>query len=79
MRIIKGRIAAWALCGGLLDLSRYVTYYEQDGLLEARDYYHRLDPAVRTAPPEALSAARDACPFHVNYPEIVRRAERYFA
>jgi hypothetical protein len=68
-----------ALGGTLLDISRYVTYYEQDGLLEARNYYRNLGPSVRIAPDSALSAARDACKYRVDYPEIMRRAEHYFA
>lgn len=61
------------------DISRYVMYYEQDGDLSARDQYHRLAPAHRDASRVDLAALRDACQFKTNYPDILRRAERYFA
>ncbi len=68
-----------ALGGTLLDVSRYVTYYEQDGLLEARDYYRDLRSFIRTASEPDLVAAQAACKYGVDYLEIIRRAERYFA
>ena len=61
------------------DIARFVTYYEQDGWLEARDQYQALPPAARDAGGTDLAALRDACQFQTDYPEIVRRAERYFA
>lgn len=61
------------------DISRYVTYYEQDGNLDARNQYHALAPAQRSAANVDLAALRDACHFKTDYPEIMRRAERYFA
>ena len=61
------------------DVARYVTYYEQDGNLKARDLYHKLPPANRNASGVDLAALRDACQFTTDYPEIIRRAERYFA
>jgi len=61
------------------DISRYVMYYEQDGDLRARDQYLRLPVAQRDASKVNLAALRDACHFKTNYPEILRRAERYFA
>jgi len=67
-----------ALSGTLLDVSRYVTYYEQDGLLEARDYYRDLKPLMPAAAEADLVAAQAACKYGVDYPEIMRRAERYF-
>jgi uncharacterized protein len=63
----------------LNDISRFVTYYEQDGKLEARDFYHALPAAVRDASGVDLAALRDQCAFGVNYPEVVKRAGRYFA
>jgi len=62
----------------LLDITRFVAYYEQDGLLEAREFYHALPPAARDATGVDLAALRDRCAFRVDYPEIVRRAERNF-
>ena len=61
------------------DISRYVMYYEQDGDLRAREMYHQLPAAHRDASDVDLAALRDACRFKVDYPEIIRRAERYFA
>jgi uncharacterized protein len=61
------------------DISRFVTYYEQDGNLEARDYYRALPAGVRNPARVDLAALRDGCHFKTDYPEIMRRAERYFA
>jgi hypothetical protein len=61
------------------DIARFVTYYEQDGNLEARDYYQALAAKHRDASKVNLLALRDACHFKTDYPEIIRRAERYFA
>jgi predicted aldo/keto reductase-like oxidoreductase len=61
------------------DIARFVTYYEQDGNQEARGYYQALAPLHRDASRVDLAALRDACHFKTDYPEIVRRAERYFA
>ena len=60
------------------DISRYVTYYEQDGNLRARDLYQQLPAEYRDASSVNLAALRDACQFKTDYPEIIRRAERYF-
>jgi hypothetical protein len=61
------------------DISRYVTYYEQDGKLGARDQYLRLPAECRDSSGVNLAALRDACQFRTDYPDIIRRAERYFA
>jgi predicted aldo/keto reductase-like oxidoreductase len=61
------------------DISRFVTYYEQDGNTEARDYYQALAAEYRNPSKVDLAALRDACHFKTDYPEIIRRAERYFA
>ena len=61
------------------DIARYVTYYEQDGNLEARDYYQALAAEYRDASRVDLAALREGCQFKTDYPEIIRRAERYFA
>jgi len=63
----------------LHDISRFVSYYERDGLLEARAFYHALPEPARNASSIDLAALRDACAFKTDYPEVVRRAERYFA
>jgi uncharacterized protein len=62
-----------------LDIARFVTYYEQDGNTAARDYYQALLAEHRDSSKISLAALRDACHFKTDYPEIVRRAERYFA
>ena len=62
-----------------LDIARFVTYYEQDGNTEARDYYAALAAEHRDASKADLVALRDTCHFKTDYPEIIRRAERYFA
>lgn len=62
-----------------LDISRYVTYYEQDGHLGAKDLYHSLPAESRAPGPVDLAALRDGCSFGTDYPEIIRRANRYFA
>lgn len=61
------------------DIARFVTYYEQDGNTEAREYYQALAEEYRDASRVDLAALRDGCHFKTDYPEIVRRAERYFA
>ena len=61
------------------DISRFVTYYEQDGNTEARDYYQALSAEQRDISKVDLAALRDGCHFKTDYPEIIRRAERYFA
>jgi hypothetical protein len=61
------------------DIARFVTYYEQDGNLDARGYYQALAREHRDASQVDLAALREACHFKTDYPEIIRRAERYFA
>ena len=61
------------------DIARFVTYYEQDGNTEAREFYQALPAEVRDASQVDLAALRDGCHSKTDYPEIIRRAERYFA
>jgi predicted aldo/keto reductase-like oxidoreductase len=61
------------------DIARFVTYYEQDGNTEAREYYQALAAELRDTSKVDLAALRDGCHFKTDYPEIIRRAERYFA
>jgi hypothetical protein len=61
------------------DIARYVMYYEQDGNVQAREQYQQLTANQRDASAIDLTALRDACHFKTDYPEIIRRAERYFA
>ena len=62
-----------------LDIARFVTYYEQEGNTEARAYYHARPAEFRDTSKVELAALRDGCHFKTDYPEIVRRAEQYFA
>jgi hypothetical protein len=61
------------------DIARFVTYYEQDGNTGAREFYQALPAAVRDVSKVDLAALRDGCHFKTDYPEIIRRAESYFA
>ncbi len=61
------------------DVSRYVAYYEQDADTDARALYRALPPESRRYDPAALARLRDRCAYQVDYPEIARRAERYFS
>jgi predicted aldo/keto reductase-like oxidoreductase len=61
------------------DIARYTTYYEQDGNHQARELYRNLTAEARDASQVDLVALRDACQFGIDYPEILRKAERYFA
>jgi predicted aldo/keto reductase-like oxidoreductase len=61
------------------DIARFVTYYEQDGNREARNYYHALSSLTRDCSGVDLAELRDNCHFKTDYPQIVRCAERYFA
>jgi len=62
-----------------LDISRYVSYYEKDGHLEAGEMYSGLSASERDISGVDLAALREACSFGTDYPEIMRRADRYFA
>lgn len=61
------------------DISRYLCYYEQDGSAEGRDLYRQLPPAARNPRGMNLAHLKEHCDFNVDYPQIVNRAERYFA
>ena len=63
----------------LLDIARFVTYYEQDGNLDARNLYQALPLPARNPSGIDLAALRDACAFKTDYPDIISRAHRYFA
>jgi len=72
---------AFAAASGFafMDIARYVTYYEQDGNLEARNLYHALPASARDLSGVDLAALRNGCSFHTDYPDILKRAHRYFA
>ena len=61
------------------DISRYVTYYESDGNTEARTYFRELTDQERSPKGIDLARIRDECQYNVDYPEIARRSETYFA
>jgi len=61
------------------DIARFVTYYEQDGNQAAREMFQTLPPAYRDFSSVDLAALRDRCAFRTDYPEIMTRAQRYFA
>lgn len=63
----------------LKDISRAVTYYEQDGDLAARELYQSLPALNRNAAGANLATLRDNCDFHVDYSSLLKRAEHYFA
>jgi predicted aldo/keto reductase-like oxidoreductase len=61
------------------DIARFVMYYEQDGDVEAGDHYRALPVAARDASGVDLAALRDNCAFRIDYADVLKRAERYFA
>jgi predicted aldo/keto reductase-like oxidoreductase len=61
------------------DISRYVTYYEQDNNRQSRSLYQGLPERSRDFSGVDLTALRDGCAFGIDYPAIAARAERYFA
>ncbi len=61
------------------DISRYVTYYEKDGNFEARDYFRRLNGNQRNASGVDLAQISRDCQYNIDYAEIARRSEAYFA
>ncbi len=68
-------------CGqelALNDIARYVSYYEQDGDLSARELYRALPESLRKPVGADLAAAGEACLCKLNHAEILRKAELYF-
>jgi predicted aldo/keto reductase-like oxidoreductase len=61
------------------DISRYVTYYEQDNNRQSRALYQALPEHARDFSGVDLAALRDSCAFGIDYPAVAARAERYFA
>ena len=62
----------------LNDIARYVTYHEDDGNIEARDWYRALSEEERHDPNADLAAAQDACQCNLEFAKIMGKAERYF-
>jgi aryl-alcohol dehydrogenase-like predicted oxidoreductase len=63
----------------LNDLARFVTYYEREGDLSARELYQALAEEHRLAKGADLEAAQHACLCNLDFAAIVKKAERYFA
>jgi uncharacterized protein len=59
------------------DITRYLSYFEQDGRRAyARELYRAIPAEALTVPAETLQAARQACAFHVDYPALLLRAAK---
>ena len=61
------------------DIARYVTYYEQDANLDARELFQALPTSARHAGATELAELSEGCAFGVDYADLMRRAERYFS
>ena len=62
------------------DITRYLSYFEQDGRRAyARQLYRELPAEAHEVPAQALEQARQACAFRVNYPALLRRAAENLA
>ena len=61
------------------DISRFVTYYEQQGNFEARDFFRQLSPAEKDFRGVDLAKISHDCQYNIDYVEIARRSEAYFA
>ncbi len=59
-------------------ISRYVAYYEQNGNRDAKSQYRALTHVERNTEGIDLVAMQNGCHYNVNYPDIIKRAERYF-
>jgi uncharacterized protein len=79
--LCDGRCAEAAGTGAALgDLTRYLTYHEQHGeRAEARRLYNELPESARDWKGADLAAAQEACPSHLDFSELLPRAERYLA
>lgn len=62
------------------DLTRYLTYYDHHGdRAEARRLYAAMAPEARDWAGADLDAAREACPNHLNFAELLPEAEERLA
>ncbi len=73
-----------ALAGGtdaaLGDLTRYLTYHQHHGQrAEARRLYAEMAEGARDWKGADLAAAQAACPSHLNFSELLPKAERHLA
>lgn len=79
--LCDGRCSVAAGTGAALgDLTRYLTYHEHHGeRTEARRLYAALTESARDWKDADLAAAQEACPTHLDFAELLPRAERYLA
>jgi predicted aldo/keto reductase-like oxidoreductase len=79
--LCDGRCAEAAGTGAALgDLTRYLTYHEQHGeRTEARRLYAELPESARDWKGADLAAAQAACPSHLDFAELLPRADRHLA
>ena len=62
------------------DLTRFLTYHEHHGeRAEARRLYAELPESARDWKDADLLAAQEACPSHLDFSELLPRAERHLA
>lgn len=62
------------------DLTRYLTYHEHHGeRTEARRLYREMTEAARNWKGADLAAAQAACPSHLNFSELLPKADEYLA
>ena len=60
------------------DISRYVSYYEQEGDLGAGELYRKLAKEQRRGAGANLDAASKACLCNLDFASVLDKAERYF-
>ncbi len=62
------------------DLTRFLTYHEHHGQrAEARRLYAEMPDSARDWSDADLAAAQAACPSHLNFAELLPKADRYLA
>lgn len=64
------------------DIARFVSYYEMDGMLEAKDWaqaYLSLPDVQRKIAQADLAAASEACLCRMDFAAVMKKAERYFS
>ncbi len=79
--LCDGRCSEAAGTGAALgELTRYLTYHEHHGeRAEARRLYAALPESARDWKDADLAAAQEACPSHLDFADLLPRAERYLA
>ena len=79
--LCDGRCSEAAGTGAALgDLARYLAYHEHNGdRAEARRLYAEMPESARDWKGADLAAAQAACPNHLDFSELLPRAERHLA